>query len=211
MSTICPTVLANTPEKFSEQIAKVAFAPRIQIDLADDIFTPAETINLNQVYFNDGQITDLHLMFKEPGRWLEAIIALGPHLVIFHAESNIADFQRLTEHIKKFGIKVGLAILPETIIQSQKEKIKIVDHVLVFAGHLGFMGGQADLTQADKAKEIRQIKPDIEIGWDGGANESNIAELSQKGIDVINVGSVIMKSETAEETYQELARLAQPS
>lgn len=211
MSIICPTVLADTPEKFSEQMAKVSFAPRIQIDLIDNFLTAAETINLNQVYFNDGQATDLHLMFQEPSRWLEMIIALKPYLVVFHAEANIADFQKLVEHIQKFGIKVGLAILPETTIQSQQEKIKIVDHVLIFAGQLGFMGGQADLAQTRKVQEIRQIKNDIEIGWDGGANDSNVAELSRAGIDVINVGSFIMKSENPAATHKKLAELAQES
>lgn len=207
MPIICPTITAYTPEEFAYQNDKVKFAPRAQIDITDGVLAPSHTINLNQVYFNEGQTIDLHLMIQKPTEWLEMAIALHPNMIVVHAEAEL-DFVRVAEHIKKFGIKFGVAILPETTVEQVRDKIIISDHVLIFGGHLGYQGGQADLTQADKVKEIRQLSPGIEIGWDGGANESNVTELSQQGIDVINVGSAIMKSETPEETYKNLSRLA---
>ena len=48
------------------------------------------------------------------------------------------------------------------------------------------------------------MKPEVEIGWDGGANMSNIRALAHADLDVINVGSAIAKAENPAEAFQEL-------
>jgi ribulose-phosphate 3-epimerase len=208
MATICPTVLASTPEEFAREMARVGFAPRIQVDLSDGEFSPTRTINLNRVYFNENQLTDLHLMLKKPLEWLEMIVSLKPHMAIFHAETvTDAEFLKADEHLARVGVKVGVAILPETTAEAARAKISTADHVLIFGGHLGFMGGEAQLDQLEKVRDIRALKPDVEIGWDGGANASNVAAIAAGGVDVINVGSAIMKSDDPEKSYAELTRI----
>jgi ribulose-phosphate 3-epimerase len=206
MALICPTVLADSPAEFARQMERVRFAERIQIDLADGDFAPTKSVNLNQVYFNDGQLTDLHLMLREPRPWLEMIVSLAPNLVIFHAEVT-GDLPAWFAHLRKFKIKIGVALLPETRVDVAADLIRAADHVLIFGGHLGYMGGTADLTQLKKVPEIRKINPGIEIGWDGGANLDNVRTLADGDIDVINVGSAIMKSENPEKTHGELSAL----
>ena len=76
--------------------------------------------------------------------------------------------------------------------------------MLVFAGQLGVQGSQADLMQMEKIPLIRSIRPEVEIGWDGGANMSNIRALAHADIDVINVGSAISQAPNPTEAYQEL-------
>ena len=76
--------------------------------------------------------------------------------------------------------------------------------MLIFAGQLGVQGGQADLMQMEKIALVRNMKPEVEIGWDGGANLSNIRALAHADLDVINVGSVIALSPNPAETFQEL-------
>jgi len=127
-------------------------------------------------------------------------------LVILHAEAD-GDLSDLFSQLKAVGIKTGLCVLPETSIESVRNLVGQIDHLLVFGGKLGYMGGTADLSQAKKAAEAKAINPDIEIGWDGGANASNVAELSAAGIDVINVGSGIQKADNPQEAYKNLFRL----
>lgn len=62
-----------------------------------------------------------------------------------------------------------MAILPTTYPGLVKKYLEVADHALIFAGNLGQQAAKADILQAEKAsKIIRSIKPDIEIGWDGG-------------------------------------------
>ena len=203
MTQIIPTITAMNPDEYARQLARLDFAPRIHVDIADGDFAPSKTVNLNQIYWDEGKIIDLHLMMRAPIEWLQQIVALSPDLVVLHAESD-SDLSRIAEHLRKFGIKFGVAILPETTIESTGEIIEIADHVLVFGGRLGYHGGTADLSQLEKVAQIRAINPIAEIAWDGGANIENIAEITHAGIDAINVGSAIMNSNDPGETYNQL-------
>jgi ribulose-phosphate 3-epimerase len=129
-----------------------------------------------------------------------------PNSVILHAETD-ADLPRIFEHLRKFGIKCGVAILPETPVASVREVIEIADHVLIFGGHLGYQGGAADLAQLDKLVQVRAIIPDVEIAWDGGANLDNVAKIAAAGVDVINVGAAISKTDDPEASYQKLVKI----
>ena len=76
--------------------------------------------------------------------------------------------------------------------------------MLVFAGQLGGQGAASDLMQMEKIPLIRALKNDVEIGWDGGANMSNVRALAHAELDVIYVGSAIMKSANPAQAYQQL-------
>lgn len=67
-----------------------------------------------------------------------------------------------------------------------------------------YRGGAADLLQMEKIPLIRNMKPELEIGWDGGANISNIRALAHADLDVINVGSAIAKAENPAEVFEQL-------
>lgn len=211
MSKVVPTITAADPSEYAYQLARLNFAPRIHVDITDGDFAPSKTVNLNQVYWDRSEILeqiDLHLMMRRPIEWLHQIVALAPDLVVLHAESDAANenLPRIAEHLQKFGIGLGVAILPETSVESAHDLIKIASHVLVFGGHLGYQGGTADLSQLDKVAQIREINPSAEIAWDGGANLENISAM--RDIDVINVGSAIMKTTDPEKSYRELVAAA---
>ena len=75
---------------------------------------------------------------------------------------------------------------------------------MIFAGDLGHQGGNIDMLQIEKVPLIREIKPDVEIGWDGGANLSNVRALAHAGIDVINIGSALSRAADKSAMYQSL-------
>lgn len=207
MSVIVPTVTitTNDPHAYREQVERASsLAPRIHIDLMDGEFTDTKSINPVQVWWpEDTKAVDIHLMFKRPTEHLETLISLNPSLVILHAEAE-GDLAAIIEHLHKFDIKVGISLLADTHVADHTDLIALVDHVLIFSGHLGHFGGNVDLSLLNKVAEIKAIKPDIEIGWDGGANETNVVQLSDGGIDVINVGGAIQRAEKPEDAYATL-------
>jgi ribulose-phosphate 3-epimerase len=178
----------------------------VQIDITDGVFAPSVTVNLNQVYFNPGQKVDLHLMIAEPREWLEAAIALSPHMIILHAETR-GELMEYFSYIRKFGIKTGVAILPETQPEDVAGLIEFCDHCLIFGGNLGFQGGEAILSMLEKVGAIRAIKPTIEIGWDGGANADNVKRISSAGVNVINAGSAVLATKNPEVAWRNLEEI----
>ena len=138
-----------------------------------------------------------------PSSYLDTVLKLNPSLCILHAEAN-EDLMPSFKTLKEAGIKTGLALLPTTFPGYVKQYIDIVDHVLVFAGQLGVQGASADLMQMEKIPLIRSMKPELEIGWDGGANLSNVRALAHADLDVINVGSAITAAENPAEVFEQL-------
>lgn len=207
MSIICPTVLAGNEHTFRQQIERVVpFAERIQIDLMDGEFAPHKSINLDEIWWPAGVTADIHLMYKRPVEYRDTLINLKPHMVIVHAEAE-GDFYELKEALKSAGVKVGLALLEQTKLEQIEPVLNELDHILIFSGELGSFGGQANLNLLEKVQAIKVINPNVEIGWDGGINEHNIKQLTDGGVDVLNVGGFIQRSDNPAHAYARLKAL----
>ncbi|HEY1835563.1 MAG TPA: hypothetical protein VGG13_01955 [Candidatus Saccharimonadales bacterium] len=206
MTDICPTITTNELHAYRTQMERIAgFAHRVHIDLADGEFTPNKLLPIDQVWWPGGMRADLHVMYRRPFEYLDALIALGPQLIIVHAEAE-GDFPTFVEKMHHHGIEAGVALLPQTAVETVKPALQLIDHVLIFSGNLGYQGGsQVDFALLDKIKVIKSLKPTIEIGWDGGVNDQNIKQLVAGGVEVVNVGGFIQKAPDAEKAYLELA------
>jgi ribulose-phosphate 3-epimerase len=207
MAVICPTVTAEDPHAYREQVARVEpFASRLHIDLADGTLAPTRLMPLAQTYWPEGMVADLHLMYLQPRKHLETAISLAPNMVIVHAEAH-DDVRGLLLELQSVGIKAGIALLADTMPQDCADLISAADHVLLFAGKLGYQGGQASMDVIKKIPDIRTINPTVELGWDGGINNENVPLLLQQGIEVFNVGGYIHNADEPAEAYKTLKQL----
>lgn len=204
MTVVAPAILAETPEDFNASVQRVApFAQRVHVDISDGEFAPTFTVGAGQVSWPGNWQVDIHAMVARPSQHLQTLVELKPSLVIFHAEVE-EDLVPTLNQLKQLGIKAGVALLRTTVPKSVAPLIETADHVMIFSGTLGQYGGVASLMQLEKVRLIRNIHPEVEIGWDGGAMVENIFSLSQGGIDVINVGGAISRSDEPEAIYQRM-------
>lgn len=205
-ATISPAILAGTPEEYRHQIGRISsFATRIHIDLADGRFAPTKTITIDQAWWPGGVRADLHVMYQKPFEHYKLFLSLAPQMVIVHAESD-GNFVPFAELMHRHGIEVGVALKSETPVELIRPALNWIDHVLIFSGDLGHFGGQADLRLLDKVKQLRQLKPQLELGWDGGINNTNARALAAGGVDVLNVGGFIQHASDPRMAYGTLAR-----
>ncbi|CAN5438524.1 ribulose-phosphate 3-epimerase [soil metagenome] len=205
MPVICPTVTAQSSTEFRAQMERIhGFSKRIHLDFMDGIFAPNKSIPIASAWWQPGPIVDLHVMYKNPLSEIENIIMLQPHLVIIHAEAErVFDF---LHELDELGIKKGIALLKDTPVSAIESLLPLLDHVLIFSGELGCFGGTADVQLLQKAALIKNLRPKIEIGWDGGINLENAASLASGGIDVLNTGGFIHNSENPEAAYDTLEK-----
>lgn len=202
--SIVPAILTDNKQDFRTQVERInTFTRRVQIDVTDGVFAPTQTLDVTNIWWPKNWHTDLHLMAKNPSEHLDTILKLNPALCILHAEAS-EDLTPTITTLKNAGIKIGIALLPQTYPGNVKPYIDTADHVLIFAGQLGVQGSPADLMQMEKIPLIRNMKPEVEIGWDGGANASNIRALAHADLDIINVGSIISRASDPAEAYQSL-------
>lgn len=205
MPQIVPTITAFSPEQYKEQLDRINFAPRIHLDFTLNDLAPSRTVNLIQAYWPEKTNVDIHLMYKNPVEHLETLISLAPRLVILHAEAD-GDLPKLFKQLKAVDIRTGIALLPDTSTQSTKALIKLVDHVLIFGGRLGYQGSELQTDQLPKIKQVKDIAS-VEVGWDGGVHDGNVTEVAKAGADVINVGGFIQKAHDPKATFEKLQSL----
>lgn len=204
---ICPTILAGSLEEYRQQIERVAsFAARVHIDLADGIFAPTKTVSIDQSWWPGGVRADLHVMYKEPFKHTKLLLELQPQLIIVHAEAD-GDFIAFAETAHAHGVEVGVALKPETMPSMIEPALQWIDHVLIFSGHLGHFGGQANTHLLTKALFLHRLKPSLEIGWDGGINNQNAHVIAAGGVEVLNVGGFIQHAANPGGAYQTLEQL----
>jgi ribulose-phosphate 3-epimerase len=205
---ICPTVTATSADEYRQQMERLLpFAVRLHIDVADGLFTPVKLTPLDQVWWPGGVRADIHVMYKNPFGHLPILLSLRPQMIIVHAEGE-GDFAGFARAAHENGVEVGVALKPETSPELIRPALGMIDHVLIFSGHLGHFGGQADLSLLEKVKTLKEWKPQLEIGWDGGINNQNAAALAKGGVEVLNTGGFIHHAQDPMRAYETLQALA---
>jgi ribulose-phosphate 3-epimerase len=207
--SVCPAILASDTEDYRKQIERVtASAVRLHIDLSDGYFTPQKTVRIDEVWWPGGMRADLHVMYQKPFEHTKLLLDLRPQMIIVHAEAE-GDFIGFAKEAHMHGVEVGVALQASTKPQTIQPALQYIDHVLIFSGKLGSFGGSADLALLSKVKYLRQMKPQLEIGWDGGVNDHNARTLAQGSIDVLNSGGFIQKAPDPAAAYHALIKAAQ--
>ena len=202
MAQIAPCITCETVDDYKDTVERLhPFAKRVHIDLMDGQFTPNQSVGVNQLWWPQEWVVDVHAMVLRPSQYVAALIQLRPSTVIFHAEAD-EDLLPTLQQLKAAGIKAGVALLKPTVPGTVKPYIEAADHVLVFSGNLGHYGGTASLMQLEKVRLIRTIHPAVEIGWDGGANVENAFSLVQGGVDVVNCGGSINTAEDPAQAFK---------
>jgi ribulose-phosphate 3-epimerase len=208
-ATICPTVtvMKDDVDEYRQQIERIApFAMRMHIDLTDGRLAPTRSITPDEIWWPGGVRADLHIMYERPFEHTNLLLDLGPQLIIVHAEAE-GDFVAFANEAHSRGVEVGIALEQQTSPELIRPALEFIDHVLIFSGNLGHFGGHADLRLITKVKHLRQVKPQLEIAWDGGVNEHNARALAMSGVDVLNVGGFIQRAEDPGKAYQALEKL----
>jgi ribulose-phosphate 3-epimerase len=207
MATICPTVTATDPHQYREQVERVAsFAERMHLDFMDGLFVKVNSPKLEQFWWPHSIPADLHLMCERPDLYIEEVLKLEPSMVIIHAEAE-GSFNSFAKKMHLAGVKIGVALLQGTKVELIESSLDEIDHVLIFSGSLGHFGGEVDLDLLAKVKQLKKLKPSLEIGWDGGINDHNAQELVKGGIDILNVGGFIQRAATPDKVYAKMKQI----
>ena len=102
----------------------------------------------------------------------------GADQYTFHIEStNIPE--ELCRQIHESGMKVGIAVKPNTPITEIEEVIEQADMVLIMTVEPGFGGQKFMSNMMPKVRTLRQRYPNLNIEVDGGVGPKTIQECAQ--------------------------------
>ena len=171
------------------------------LDVMDGIFVPNISFGIpvvKAIRKMTSKPLDVHLMITEPERYIEKFIEIGSDIISFHIEAT----NKLEENIsliKSKNVKVGIAINPDTPIDSLIDIINKIDLVCLMGVFPGFAGQKFIKNTFDRLKELKKLIIDnnskalIEV--DGGVKADNYMKLRSLGADVLVAGSYIFNSE----------------
>jgi len=177
-----------------QALMRVSNANSVHLDVMDGKFVKEKSFDHELVAELSTDLKKtVHLMIKQPDKVVDKYIKAGADTVIFHLEACRAP-RKLLEHIKKKGVKVGLAISPETPVKKIEPYLKDVDMLLVMTVKPGKGGQKLLKTQVTKVKSIRKKMPMLDLAVDGGVNADNAHELIEAGANILVSGSYIFNS-----------------
>ncbi len=170
----------------------------IHIDVMDNTFTNNVAYSIEEINEIDkisNKKLDIHLMVNDPIKYINSFNNMNIEYIIFHVEID-KDINNLINTVHGMGYKCGLAINPNTNINTLEQYINNIDLILVMSVMPGY-GGQLFINSIyNKLESLRNKYKNITISVDGGINQDNIYKLSSL-VDMVVIGSYL-STETKE-------------
>lgn len=198
---IAPSILSANLDRLHEEMKEVEdYSDLFQVDVMDNKFVPNITPQAELLKKIDTKVPlDIHLMVQEPSEeYIKSFIESNPNLKInnitVHQEA-CSNLEKTLDFIRSNKIKPAVAINPKTPLDAIRGVLDKVDMVLIMTVEPGFSGQKFIESALKKVKELREIKPELDIEVDGGVNDMTAPLAVNAGANVLTVSSFIFKSD----------------
>lgn len=203
MAKIAPSILSADFADLGRDVAQVCDfgADYIHVDVMDGMFVPNISFgapvmkSLNRI---SSVPYDVHLMIREPDRYLEDFVTDRTEFITVHSEACL-HLNRTIQHIHSLGVKAGVALNPATPESVLEYVLSYADLVLVMSVNPGFGGQKFIESSFEKVRRLDQLRKSggfgYEIEVDGGVNGNNARKLEEAGADILVAGSAVFKAE----------------
>lgn len=199
----------KTPYSKEETIQKIekTTADYLHVDLMDGLFVDDNNFTWEETWPLLNKVTkplDIHLMTLDVEHHIKNARVLNPEFITFQLEAA-KYIKDCIELVKSSGIKCGIAISPETLVEEIEPYLKKIDLVLVLSVHPG-QGGQKFIPETiEKLARLKELKKDYNflIEVDGGMNEKTI-DLVREYADIVVSGSYICEADDMEKAIKKL-------
>ena len=194
---INPSILAADFVNMQTELARIATADFVHVDVMDNHFVPNLTFGpqmVERIQATSPVPLDVHLMITNPDRWAPGYAELGAASVTFHLEAA-KEPVALARRLRAIGARAGVAVKPATPVEGLFDLLDDFDQILVMTVEPGF-GGQSFMPETMPklrrlADEARRRGSSVWLQVDGGIGESTILQAADAGADTFVAGSAV--------------------
>ena len=208
---IAPSILSADKNKLQQEVNEIEpYSDLIHVDIMDGKFVPIITFKAEDIKKIKTKLPkDVHLMVQHPieDNFIENFADAGANIITIHEECK-DDIKEAFRLIKSKGIKVGISINPPTPLEKITPYLNNVDMVLIMSVNPGYAGQKFIPEVLPKIKELRKLKPKLDIEIDGGINKETIKQAVKTGANVIVEGSSIFSQKDRKKAIDELKKAA---
>ena len=192
---IAPSILSADLSDLQQEVDSIEpYADWIQVDVMDGHFVPNLSFGAPVMKCIKTKLPlDVHLMVTNPADRIDEFVDAGAANITFHAEAvpNPSEQKHLIEVIRSKGCTAGIAVNPETGLDSIDSVIGDVDLVLCMTVNPGFSGQSFIEGVITKIEAIRKAHPDLMIQVDGGIKADTGKQCRNAGANNLVAASFI--------------------
>jgi ribulose-phosphate 3-epimerase len=212
---IAPSLLAADFSNLQKDIDMInrSEADWFHLDIMDGVFVPNISFGipvLEAIKPLSKKPFDVHLMIVQPERYIETFKNAGADLFNVHYEAS-THLHRTVQTIHSAGMKAGVTLNPHTPVSVLEDIVAELDLVLLMSVNPGFGGQKFIANTYNKVEQLKELilkkNSRALIQVDGGVDNTNAAQLVEKGADVLVAGSYVFKSNDPEATIAGLKYL----
>ncbi|MGH9350658.1 MAG: ribulose-phosphate 3-epimerase [Terriglobia bacterium] len=208
MALIVPSLLSFDWARLNEglELIRRAGIQTIHVDVCDGHFVPGITVgqpvvqNLSKAA---GLEIEVHLLVERPERFLKDFAKAGAGRIAIHPESTRRLFQALGG-IRALGCRAGVALNPETPVDSLSAVFEKLDFLILLCGDQEFqasLSGEAASNEEARMRRnaIQKLRTAIEarmksgypftLAVEGAMTRDRAREFEAAGADILIVGA----------------------
>lgn len=215
MKLLCPSMMCADFDSLKIEVENLdeSGIDIFHCDVMDGTFVPNFTMGINDIKTirkNTNKLVDCHLMVENPSSKIDLFIDAGVDLLYIHPESE-RYVSKTLNYIKSKGKLAGLAINPDTSIESINEILPYCDYILVMTVNPGFAGQnfiESTLSKIEKLIDLRS-KFSYKIMIDGACSPQVIKKLSRLGCDgfILGTSALFGKEKSYKHIVKELQKI----
>jgi len=150
-----------------------------------------------------GGTLDCHLMVDNPERHVPQFARAGADSVTVHAE---VDWQPALRLAREHGLATGLALNPNTPVETVVPAVGALDLVLCMSVHPGYSGQRFLPDAVGRVARLRELAPGgVHVQVDGGVGLDNVADLRRAGASLFVAASAVFGGGDPATAYRRLA------
>lgn len=177
----------------------------LHVDIMDGKFVENKTFTYSEIAKltqNTNKTLDIHLMVRDPLKYIEKFALLNAEFITFHYESvKEKDIENIIDIIHNFGIKAGISIKPNTNVSVIFPYLVKLDLVLIMSVEPGKSGQkfmESVVYKLDALNtEIKEKNYKTLISIDGGINSETIEFVRDK-VDIVTSASYLHEGDIEE-------------